>query len=298
MIENQVVDSLPCFLTSVSKFSKNWKQYWVKKLREKYKDSPEGVATWLPWFRGEDSAEWWTSGTALRPKLYRNTSDSKLILNLEAHMRLEFRRRGVQLITERMPPLNDTRAWYFLMQHYGAPTRLLDWSDAALVGLYFAVSKKGRNGDENANVDAAVYMLDPWWLNEQALKQVSSLALPDSDGDAIQPYLSDDEFDNDQLEVKCPFAIEPPHVARRIAAQRSCFTIFGREKDGLKYIAKSSDAHMVRFDVKKQSILDIRQDLRWAGISEDTIFPDLEGLGRELSYWFYDKCLPLQLATS
>jgi hypothetical protein len=31
--------------------------------------------------------------------------------------------------------------------------------------------------------------------------------------------------------------------------------------------------------------------LRWAGISEETIFPDLEGLGRELSYWFHDNCL-------
>jgi hypothetical protein len=214
-------------------------------------------------------------------------------------MRVEFRRRGAQLISERSP--TDKWEWYFLMQHYSAPTRLLDWSDAALVGLYFAVSKRARNMDDNPDA-AAVYMLDPWWLNEQAFKEVSPLAdeyrslgpaLPD--WKEAEPYLTGDEFDNDEIAVKCPLAISPSHFSRRFAAQRSCFTIFGREKDGLNCVAKSADAHLVRFDIKKKHIPDIAQDLRWAGISEDTIFPDLEGLGREFSYWFYDKCLEINV---
>jgi hypothetical protein len=47
---------------------------------------------------------------------------------------------------------------------------------------------------------------------------------------------------------------------------------------------------LVKADVKKESIPQIERDLRLAGISEETIFPDLEGLGRELSYWVGDKC--------
>ena len=78
-------------------------------------------------------------------------------------MRVEFRRRGAQLITERQPV--DKWEWYFLMQHHQAPTRLLDWSDAALVGLYFAVSPRCKGDEQSA--DAVVYMLDPWWLNEK-----------------------------------------------------------------------------------------------------------------------------------
>ena len=74
----------------------------------------------------------------------------------------------------------------------------------------------------------------------------------------------------------------------------SRFTIFGRERDGLKAVAKCSDSRLVKFDVKKEAIPDIKRDLRLAGISEETIFPDLEGLGRELSYWFEDNCQEMQ----
>lgn len=289
-METFVADSLTCFLTLVSNFSKKWKGCWAEKQRDGRNEA--WAAAWLPWFRGEESADW-LSGTALQPKLYRNTFEVKTVLDLEAEMRVEFRRRAAQLITERVPV--DKWEWYFLMQHYGAPTRLLDWSDAALVGLYFAVSKRGTKADKNADADAAVYMLDPWWINEQAFSEVSQVAqeyqsvgpaLPD--WDETQPYLCDDEFDSCELGVKCPLAISPSHFSRRFAAQRSCFTIFGREKGGLKSAADNPSSRLIKFDVKKDSIPEIKQELRWAGFSEDTIFPDLEGLGREMSFWFDD----------
>ncbi len=284
------MNSLSSFLADVSELSKDWKTYWIKKRLE---DDHSSAAAWLPWFRGEDNAGW-PSATALQPKLYRNSFDTKMILEHEQEMRVEFRRRGVQLIPDRLPV--DKWEWYFLMQHHRVPTRLLDWSDAALVGLHFAVSQRGSNDDKNGNADAAVYMLDPWWLNEQAFREVMPVAetyqsvgpaLPD--WEEAKPYLPD-EFDNEELGLKCPLAIDPSHFSRRIAAQRSRFTIFGRERDGLKAIAKCSDSRLVKFDVKKEAIPDIKRDLRLAGISEETIFPDLEGLGRELSYWFEDKC--------
>jgi hypothetical protein len=291
MTASRPADSISSFLAAVSELSKEWKASWVKKRA----DEDGGLATsWLPWFRGEENAKW-LSGSALQPRLYRNKFDPKIILEHEQDMRVEFRRRGTQLITERQPV--DKREWYFLMQHNSAPTRLLDWSDAALVGLHFAVSHRGGNDDKYGDADAAAYMLDPWWLNEEAFKEVMPVAesyqsvgpaLPD--WDEAKPYLPD-EFDNEELGLRCPLAIDPSHFSRRLAAQRSRFTIFGREKDGLKLVAdRSTESHLVKFDVKRDAIPNIKRDLRRASISEETIFPDLEGLGRELSYFFEDNC--------
>jgi len=97
----------------------------------------------IPWFRGHADAEW-----ALKPKFYRSGPTD---LKTECEIREEFITHAPSLCD--VPPRNEWE-WYFLMQHYGAPTRLLDWTDGALIALYFAV--RHNTGDR----DAAVWALD------------------------------------------------------------------------------------------------------------------------------------------
>jgi hypothetical protein len=47
---------------------------------------------------------------------------------------------------------------------------------------------------------------------------------------------------------------------------------------------------IVKLDIRYGAIRVVKHDLKLAGISEGTIFPDLNGLGREVSYWFDDNC--------
>jgi hypothetical protein len=80
-----------------------------------------------------------------------------------------------------------------------------------------------------------------------------------------------------------PVAIDPPHVARRVSVQRSRFTIHGRSKSGLDIIAGRMDkVRLVKFVIPRNAAKDILQDLATCGIVETSVFPDLEGLSREL----------------
>jgi len=272
------VGSVDQFVKTVADCTRRWQKRmdW-----DRQEDS-----SWLPWFRGEEDS---TTPTKLKPKLYRSKEGRVKLLRQEQDLRMEFRRRGSQFLGEGKP--SDHWEWYFLMQHYGVPTRLLDWSDGALVALYFALKPC------DATHDAVVYMLDPWWLNELVFKKLPVCKDDRSRGSALpdwpeaQDYLSKDEFDNESVGPKLPLAIDPSHVARRFAAQRSRFTIFGRDTNGLARLCKKEDKNcpLRRILIKRSAVQEMREDLALCGISESMIFPDLEGFGRELNSIFQDR---------
>src|SRR5437588_9541168 len=132
----------------------------VKEIRERFdfrKDDP-----WGPWFRGHTIAQW-----KLCPRLYREYGDYQTIRErkIEDEIREEFIVRA-PILCEHLPAGDERSAeweWYFMMQHFGTPTRLLDWTDGALIALYFAVK------DNAGFYDAAVWVLDPYALNRRAI---------------------------------------------------------------------------------------------------------------------------------
>ena len=213
---------------------------------------------WLPWFRGQADADW-----PLVPAAYRYQAVD------EEQLRSEFRRRGTPLITE-TPPQGDWD-WYFLMQHFGIPTRLLDWTAGSLLGLYFAIRDRAKS-------DAAVWMLDPWWLAERSIQRV--YLLDTYDDDALK-YL---ETLGSRLQYPpLPVGIRPTHVSRRVAVQISCFTVHGSERRAFSILAEEPDAGIVKIRIPRDAISRIAEQLNVSGIRETTVFPDLEGLSRELT---------------
>jgi hypothetical protein len=277
MAAHASVDSLASYITTTLEIRDRWWEKDEEDERRSRKDSEtrrdDGRSPPSDfWFRGHASARW-----ALTPKLYR--ADSRLKLGDEDEIRNDFKRRGRQLISEPFLPAND-KEWYFLMQHYGAPTRLLDWTDGSLLGLYFAL----RSQKPDRPADAAVWMLDPNWLNEVTLKgeeqnYLGGVLLPEwKETDAWFPVTFEEP-----LLVDEPIAIDPPHVARRVAVQHSHFTIHGRTPRGLERLARGGDARLVKIVIPRRVVQRILEDLAACGVTETTVYPDLEALSREVS---------------
>ena len=269
-----VTNSLAAFHSVVTELRDQWRkdeQNQAKKREDKSDFEPNQY-----WYRGVSNANY-----ELKPKLYRKSGFEAVrkyprSKPNEDEIRRGFKTSALQLMAEPRIP-DDEKGWYFLMQHYGAPTRLLDWTDGALLALYFAVRELRKPRD------AAVWVLDPSWLNDKAFEEeensyVSGVMLPEwkeTDPWFPKPF-------EELLHPERPLALDPPHVARRVSVQRSHFTIHGTDRNGLDRLAREKGAKLVKITIAQDGIANILNDLETAGIVETTIFPDLEGLSREL----------------
>ncbi len=172
----------------------------------------------------------------------------------------------------------DKWEWYFLMQHYGAPTRLLDWTDNALVALFFAVN------DQPEPKDAAVWVLDPWWLNRKLRRGIYGPMLPGWEEAERYLWNLDYAFTRDtDVNIQRPAAIDPPHVDRRLAVQQSRFLIFGKSKDLTRTnMVSKKDCRLAKIILSEKKIEEIRSELEDFGLRVSALFPDLEHLCMEI----------------
>jgi hypothetical protein len=230
------------------------------------------------WFRGEPAAD-----TPLIPKLYRlrpdgRARDENTLLQL-------FRMRAPTFSTRPCPDRGATDQWLFLAQHFGLPTRLLDWTESALVGLYFAI-QESKPPKPKPHV---VWMLNPTELNQLSVSPgrvpIGSNEFPLTWVDPRPKEINIGfinicgAWENDAQGVSLPVAIRPTNIDPRMSAQRSCFTVQGKDKNSLAQLVPGV---LKRYEVEPNDRQKMRDDLLMLGVSHSTVFPDLTGLANEL----------------
>lgn len=171
--------------------------------------------------------------------------------------------------------------WLFQMQHYGVPTRLLDWSRDALVALFFATDP--TNTSRKAGVDNAVYVLNPVTLNTAF--SFHSFLKP-----GYIPNVEEPEFnlyfgpDSQLLSTKKPAAAIGPLNSTRIVAQRGTFTVFPLVK-GLEPMEDFDDASTYLFKICVQADKSdmVFSQLQHYGITRIALFPEIQQIASEIA---------------
>jgi hypothetical protein len=88
----------------------------------------------------------------------------------------------------------------------------------------------------------------------------------------------------DRQGVQLPVAVYPTYVHARLRAQRSCFTVHGKQKHGLDKLVP--DTILKRYEIDPASRESMISELRILGVTESVAFPDLDGLASELKAQF------------
>jgi hypothetical protein len=233
-------------VTSVEEFLNTIKQY-------KEDSNPDDFL-----FRGQ------ADDHPLIPKISRLQPKGNL-LETERLLLEEFKRTNPLLI-EGYQSYDD---WDYLTlgQHYGLPTRLLDWSNSALTALWFATNR---------------ISIESIYGNNNAIVWVLMAAAADYNLDISETH---------PFNIKETKIFRPRIIKQRINNQSGVFSIQPsseiEQKSQLNTVYPFSEK-LLKINLPSESLKDIRADLNVLGVNAFSIFPELEGLCAYLQWRYFE----------
>ncbi len=170
--------------------------------------------------------------------------------------------------------------WLFLMQYYGVPTRLLDWTEDALVALVFAVDQDAT--EEEKENDAAVWCLNPVVLNTAFTfhEYYPSGYIPNVHEKGVYDMFG--PFRN-SFQNKKPAAVYGPMNNAKSIVQRIAHTLFPYNVP-LTDMRNLSDhsKYLYKITVDKDAKDSIEKQLKRYGINKSQLMPELSALAQTI----------------
>jgi hypothetical protein len=204
----------------------------------------QGYANATVIYRGVGSSKY-----ELTPKIGRRRWSGKILKPKDERYILRLFKQRAAAHLDRTP--TDDWEWLALAQHYGLPTRLLDWTRNPLVAAYFAVAEKGDG-------DRAIYAY-------QSNKY-------------LQIEKHEDPFSVDRVA-----RVIPNHVTTRISVQSGLFTIHPNPSEPFNV------ADIEKFVIPADSRNAMKKALNKVGIDHASLFPDLDGIARHIDWLRTDE---------
>ncbi|HKB92368.1 MAG TPA: FRG domain-containing protein [Opitutaceae bacterium] len=231
-------------------------------------ESHRGRARLTPiWFRGATNRAY-----SLVPSIGRRPFG----LEHETALINGFKQNAIQFVDER--PQSEWE-WLFVARHHSVPTRLLDWTESPLIGLYFAVNGVDDPSRNNSK-DGALWLLLPVELNRHAgIILTNKLGLPifeDKDQN-LRNYLPTVVASENGTRLTPAAGIAVRH-SKRMQAQFSVFTVTHRDQSPIESLGDQQ--HVGRYIVPASAKARIRRQLEALRIDQLSVFPELDNVAR------------------
>jgi hypothetical protein len=234
-------------------------------------------------FRGEENVSWVLS-SALERAFDRFAVRPQDRQSIERRMVREFQRR-LHTFMEDVPEEDALDEWLALMQHHGAPTRLLDFTYSPYVAAFFALENAGNDGQ------CAVWAVDTDWCEERLRERhqehygVYYLYQRQRTGESFQRLFWSDR------PVPLVLSLNPFRLNQRLVYQKGAFLCQG--DIGTTFLANldalttGAGPGVVKFCLATGQSGENRdaglRRLFLMNIERATLFPDLDGFARSLN---------------
>ncbi|MFN0189720.1 MAG: FRG domain-containing protein [Bacteroidia bacterium] len=245
--------------------------------------SPQFVS-WA--FRGQSDSNW-----SIQSTLSRYLEDFRVhkdCWELQEERIIRIFKRKAHHYLKNIPDDDDIVQWLSIMQHHGAPTRLVDFTWSPFVAAFFALHRTTK--------ESAVWAIYPAGFDYKP-----SIDLIDGnriDPKGLYPNTSK-QFKDNFLQGKVPFVVtgEPKAMNDRLIAQSGTFAIPSVLDQPIENIMNNymnSSEIVVKFILNSDKIRDEAMSyFHVTNINESTLFPGIDGMARSLAYeleyhWAYN----------
>ena len=216
----------------------------------------------------------------LSPKLNRVCAHK---LELESSLLRNFRKYAYADIG------NNTSFWQLLSlaQHYGLPTRLLDWTYSPLVAAHFATENI-----EEYDKDGVIWCVNFVKMNAQLPNALKEALKEQSSNSFTIEMLEHIASGFEELKKKSdePYVLffEPASMLDRIANQYALFSVVSDAYTTIADLLPEDPDIFFRIVIPKEVKLEIRDKLDYINVSERLIYPGLDGISKWITRRYSD----------
>jgi hypothetical protein len=239
-------------------------------------------------FRGQVNTRW-----PLLTAIER-TDFIKLRKGIEAEFVAEFQRGARNYLNKDELP-EHLIEWLAMMQHHGAPTRLLDFTRSPFIAAFFAFEQCYVQHD----ISVAVWAINFNFLKNKALLELESELSADirENKNLINERLFEKIFYQNNRNLVFP--VEPFKMNRRYSLQQSIFVSTGNSNETfisqLNFLGSELAKAVIKIELPSLLQKEVLRDLQRMNLNRASLFPDLDGYAASLRLRYNSLKTPEEL---